>query len=127
MAKLKLSFTHLGVNFENIEFNQWNDSKKIYVTGRGLSKVVKTYCKALHMGKIKTRYSSFAGGDSLTVEVENFDSSITDILQSLFQTYGGFDYYQDMQLPSKNCHFSSVEVEGYTLDVGVKYLNVNKL
>ena len=125
MAKLKLSFEHLGVNFENIEFNQWNDSKKVYVTGRGLSKVVKTYCKALHMGKIKTRYSSFAGGDSLTVEVENFDSSITEILQSLFES-GTFCPYTDMQ-GYKSYHFDSVEVEGYTLDVGVKYLNVNKL
>jgi len=126
MGKIKLSFTHLGVSFKDIEFYQYNDSKVVSATGRGLSKAVKTYCKSLKMGKIKTRYSSFAGGDSLRVEIENFDSSITDILQSIFE-YGSFDFYTDMQT-YKEYHFDSITIEGgYVLSVGVKYLGVEAL
>ena len=105
--KTKVTFIHEGILFEDIEVRTWNNGTSYYITGRGLSKVVKKYFKAKHNLKVKTKYSCFSGGDCLRVIAD----SGKDLMQELSEKFqhGSYDYHTDCQT-YKSCSFDSVSL-----------------
>jgi len=120
-SKKKVNFTHEGVTYNQIEVG----------TGRGLSKLVKLYCKKVLGLKVSTRYSCFAGGDSINITIKSdLPFSQDDIwsygrlLDQEFQS-GSFDPMTDMQ-GYKDFNFSKITCEcGAVVSFSAKYVHVD--
>jgi hypothetical protein len=119
-SKKKVNFTHQGVTYNQIEVG----------TGRGLSKLIKTYCKKVLDLKVGTRYSCYAGGDSMTITIKSdlpFSQddvwSYGSLLEDEFQS-GSFDAMTDMQ-GYKSFNFQDITCEdGSVESFSAKFIHV---